>query len=96
MITRIVKLTFQEDKVDTFVKFFEKNERKILDQEGCISLQLKKDADHANILFTLSQWDSEDDLSNYKDSDYFKMIWPQVKEWFKEPAETHTLKSLYE
>jgi len=88
MIIRIVKLTFQEDKIDDFILLFEKYKQAIQTSEGCIKVEGSQNILSPNIFFTYSYWNSEDDLNNYRNSPLFKEVWPQVKVWFAENPET--------
>lgn len=84
MIKRIVKLTFNQDKVDIFLKNFEKNKLKIRNFEGCHHLELWRDTYARNVFFTYSYWDNEDALNNYRHSELFKSIWSKTKILFCE------------
>ena len=87
MIKRIVKLTFQLDQIDTFLQIFEATQPKILAMPGCSHLELWRDVTNTNVLFTHSYWESEDDLNNYRHSDFFKVTWSKTKALFSERAE---------
>ena len=79
MIKRIVKLTFQEDKVEDFIQIFEKSKNKIRQFPGCQHLELWHARQPSNIFFTYSYWDSEEDLNNYRYSDLFRTTWAKTK-----------------
>ncbi|MEM1327444.1 MAG: antibiotic biosynthesis monooxygenase family protein [Bacteroidota bacterium] len=87
MIKRIVKLTFQPDQIDTFIQIFEDSQPNILAMPGCSHLELWRAVDDSNVLFTYSYWESEDDLNNYRQSDFFKATWAKTKALFAERAE---------
>ncbi|MEZ5025065.1 MAG: antibiotic biosynthesis monooxygenase [Chitinophagales bacterium] len=87
MIVRIVKLTMQENEVETFKKYFSTVCDIIRSQKGCHTLQVWQDIHHSNIFFTYSLWDSEQDLDNYRYSDFFSVFWKTVKPWFAAKTE---------
>jgi heme-degrading monooxygenase HmoA len=84
MFVRIVKMSFKPDKIDEFLNNFETSKVKIRNSNGCNLLELYRDKTNSNIFFTYSYWDTEQDLSNYKNSLLFKNIWAQTKILFNE------------
>ena len=46
MITRIVKLHFQEDRIDDFLAFFETIKWKVAKQADCYGMKLLQDKNH--------------------------------------------------
>lgn len=84
MLIRIVKMTFQADKVDEFIKIFEKSKEAIRNQAGCKHLELWQDKDQPHIFSTYSLWESEDNLNQYRHSDIFGQVWPATKALFAE------------
>lgn len=91
MITRIVRLSFQEEHIDTFLEIFDKKMRHIKTQPGCSHLELHRDANKKNVFYTLSHWNSEEDLDNYRHSDLFGEVWPEVKQYFNEKPLAYSL-----
>lgn len=82
MIKRIVKLEIKDDKIENFIALLKNNKNKILSYSGCNSLEFLQDFNNKNIFFTYSFWISENDLDNYRNSDYFKKIWSISKTYF--------------
>ena len=91
MITRIVKMTFQEDKIADFQKLFENQHTKIKAFEGCQSVVLYQDIHDKSVFFTYSHWDNEEALDSYRNSDLFKSIWKSTKALFSEKAAAWSL-----
>ncbi len=87
MITRIVKMTFEEDKVNEFITIFKESKEKICAFEGINHLELLRCSDNGNIFFTYSHWDNEAALENYRNSDLFKSVWKETKALFLDKAE---------
>ncbi|TNE55239.1 MAG: antibiotic biosynthesis monooxygenase [Bacteroidetes bacterium] len=91
MITRIVKLHFQEDRIDDFLHFFEEIKWKVAKQPNCGGMKLLRDKHHPEIVFTYSHWRDEEALETYRRSELFAQVWPRIKPWFKERAEAWTV-----
>ena len=91
MIKRIVKLTFQPEKVDEFLVNFEKNKLKIRNFEGCHHLELWQDTHQSNIFFTYSYWENEDSLNTYRQSKLFKNVWKKTKILFADKPEAWSI-----
>lgn len=88
MIKRIVKLTFRPDAVETFLnEVFEPSKARIRAFPGCQRMELLRQTTQPNVLFTLSHWDSEDALEQYRQSDLFQSTWAKTKVLFAERAE---------
>ena len=82
MITRIVRMEFQPEYVDDFLAHFSAIKILIRNFPGVQHLELHRDAGQANVFYTFSLWDAEEDLESYRQSDLFKGAWSQVKPWF--------------
>ena len=94
MITRIVKMTFQEDKIADFHQLFESQHTKIKSFEGCQNVVLYQDIHDKSIFFTYSHWDNEEALEAYRNSDLFKSIWKSTKALFSERAAAWSLNEI--
>ncbi len=92
MITRIVKLSFDPIKVETFKQVFEESKTKIAAFEGCLGLQLMADATETNVFYTLSYWQSEENLNKYRFSELFKATWANTKILFNDKPQAFSLK----
>lgn len=84
MLVRIVRMTFQEDKIADFLAIFEASKDKIRNVEGCSHLVLLRDYSLHNVLLTYSYWESEVHLNNYRNSALFKTTWANTKVLFAE------------
>jgi heme oxygenase (mycobilin-producing) len=87
MIKRLVKLTFQHDKTDDFIRIFEESKDKIKAMPGCMHVELLRCTATPNIFFTLSLWQQEDDLNNYRKSVLFESTWAKTKALFCDKPE---------
>lgn len=79
---RIVKMEFQEDKINLFLANFDSVKGKIRSQPGNRLLELYRDKNQSNIFFTYSYWENEIDLENYKKTELFKTVWVNTKVLF--------------
>lgn len=94
MITRIVKLTFQAEKVSEFLKVFEEMKMQIAAFEGCENLQLMKDKNSESVYFTVSIWKDESYLNRYRNSDFFNDVWSRTKIHFAAKPEAWSLEKV--
>ena len=93
MITRIVQMTFREDRIKDFIDIFEARKQKIKSFHGCTHLELWQDNTNANVFFTYSIWDSQADLDHYRFSDFFKDTWGKTKALFAEKPQAWSVSS---
>ncbi len=84
MIKRLVKLTFQTDKTDEFIRVFETSKDRIRAMSGCQHVELLRDATTPNVFFTLSLWDTEESLESYRQSELFRTTWAKTKVLFSD------------
>jgi heme-degrading monooxygenase HmoA len=91
MITRIVKMTFKPENIDGFMEIFGTYQKQIRAFDGCSGVDLMKDLNNECVFFTLSFWNTEEDLNSYRESYIFKNTWSKVKPMFSEKAEAWSL-----
>jgi heme-degrading monooxygenase HmoA len=91
---RIVRMTFQEDKTDEFLKNFNVVKNQIRSFDGVEYLELLGDKENANVYFTYSIWKSEKHLEKYRNSDLFKSVWAKTKPLFAEKAQAWSVDSV--
>lgn len=95
MLTRIVKMEFQSDKVSDFLNNFEIIKSKIRNFPGCQHLELLQDKNQPEIIFTYSIWDSEEALNNYRKSELFGEVWPNTKSLFRSKPEAWSVNKIH-
>ena len=83
MITRIVKLSFENSYCVEFEAIFFEIQKIVLSNEGCNSVELLKSYE-PGLYFTYSVWDNEASLNNYRNSPVFKKIWRSFKPNFND------------
>jgi quinol monooxygenase YgiN len=92
MIKRIVKMTFREDAVETFrEEVFEQSKALIRAFPGCRHMELLQQTGRPNVLCTLSVWDDETALNNYRESELFQNTWTRTKALFAHKAEAWSM-----
>lgn len=84
MIKRIVKLSFDPEQVPAFLTIFAESKDKIRAFPGCQHLELWRDRQAPNILFTFSYWEDEAALERYRHSDLFTATWARTKVLFND------------
>jgi len=94
MLIRYVRMTFQEDKVEEFLKVFESSREQIRAMHGCLYLELMRDVNQPSVFMTHSHWVSEDDLNNYRDSELFKSVWAKTKPLFADKPLAFSVESV--
>jgi len=94
MITRIVKLTLEPERVEEFMENFKANKKRIRASAGCKGLELHRDTHDPCIFFTYSKWKSAEHLEMYRQSDLFKGIWSVTKPMFMLAAEAWSLEEI--
>ncbi|MFM2393419.1 MAG: hypothetical protein RLZZ546_1401 [Bacteroidota bacterium] len=90
MITRIVKLTFDPNKVEDFILIFDETKTAIHAVEGNCYLALVRDIHQKNVFFTISKWKDEAALNEYRKSILFQNVWSKTKALFSHKPEAWT------
>lgn len=93
MIVRIVKMTFEPDRVPDFLANFERHKKSIRHFEGCLNLELLQESGKENVYFTYSWWQDGASLENYRHSQLFKEVWAYTKSLFSAKPEAWSLQS---
>lgn len=86
MITRIVHLHIHTHRIQEALHILEQNIASIRKMHGCREVNLFRDAHRSGLLMSISVWQSEADLNNYRQSAFFQDFWRQLKTTFAEPA----------
>ena len=94
MFVRIVKMSFHEEHINTFLENFEINKEKIRQSAGNRLLELYQDKNDATIFFTYSYWETENDLENYRKSELFGEVWKFTKALFNKKPEAWSVNKL--
>ena len=94
MITRIVKMTLNPDKVKAFEQHFDQYQSHIRNFPGNQFLKLYQDIHHPHVFFTYSYWETENDLENYRNSELFYDVWQFTKKLFNDKPEAWSVDKL--
>ncbi|NNC69135.1 MAG: antibiotic biosynthesis monooxygenase [Gammaproteobacteria bacterium] len=87
-------MTIDSHHVEEFIKTFESKQKDIAKFAGCQKVELLYDVACPNILYTISHWDTEDHLQDYRDSGFFEDTWTTVKKLFAGKPEAWSLKQV--
>lgn len=91
MITRIVRMEFQAEQVETFLEVFRESMHTIRSFPGVHGLELHRDATNPCIFYTYSLWEDQAALDNYRHSDFFRALWPRTKALFADKPQAFSL-----
>lgn len=94
MFVRIVKMGFNPENIENFLNDFEVVKSKVRGFEGCLFLELYRDKSNTNQFFTYSYWEDEQALENYRNSDLFKGVWKNTKQYFNQKPEAWSVDKL--
>lgn len=91
MIVRIVRMSFDEAYIDTFLQLFETYKAHIRTFDGCLHLELLQQKDAPSVFFTYSHWRDEVALEAYRQSELFRKVWGETKKYFNERPQAWSL-----
>ena len=84
-------MQFKTEYIETFRKLFNERKERIRNFEGCLHLELWEEANHPDIFFTYSHWESEDALNHYRFSPFFKETWALTKALFADKPQAWSI-----
>jgi heme-degrading monooxygenase HmoA len=84
-------MTFRPGTEADFQQVFRESQPVIKTFNGCIDVNGFGDVANPQVYFTISQWESEEALNNYRNSEFFKQTWTKTKVLFESKAEAWTL-----
>jgi len=87
-------MTIRSEERERFIQLFEIHREAISSMPGCQSLQIFHDLDSTCVFFTVSNWQTDDHLQQYRNSMVFKSLWPEVKSLFQSSAEAWTVNEI--
>lgn len=87
-------MTFNPEKLNEFLAFFETSKPKILNFEGCYQVDLMQNVAQPNQLYTISIWEDESFLNKYRSSEFFSHTWTYTKSLFADKATAVTLEKI--
>ena len=91
MITRVVRLTFKPEFAASFISIMQLHQEQIKNFKGCSHLNSYQDIHVPHVFFTISHWEDENALNEYRHSDFFKTLWSTLKPMFAEKTVAHSL-----
>jgi heme-degrading monooxygenase HmoA len=84
-------MVFADNYISDFTEIFKQSQPKIAKMDGCISVKLQQDVNKPQIFFTISEWETEANLEEYRKSELFISTWKKVKPMFAAKAEAWSL-----
>jgi quinol monooxygenase YgiN len=87
-------MTFAPEHIERFRSVFNSHWKTIAGFEGCTHLELFQDQNDPQVFFTYSHWNTEQDLENYRQSDFFRGVWGQTKTYFSAPPQAWSVKKM--
>lgn len=94
MIIRFVKLSFSDENIEKFKNFEKSIAPEIRSFKGCTFLEILQDVNNPQIFFTHSHWKTEQDLDDYRNSEFFKKTWNTTKQWFNDKPAAWSLSAI--
>ena len=80
---------------ERFLDTFNQVKHEIRTQKGCLHLEILRSHDQGlTSLWTISVWQTIDDLETYRASALFRQTWTEVKPLFSGPARAWTLTTI--
>jgi quinol monooxygenase YgiN len=95
MLVRIVRMHFLPEHTEAFTTIFDNVKSSIRSYPGCLYLELAQDTKEPTIFITYSQWDSEESLNDYRNSDFFTLVWQKTKVLFAENPQAFSYTSIH-
>src|SRR5687767_7464085 len=95
MIKRIVMMELLPGTEALFIDVFDAAKTEIRSQKGCMGLELLRGSNRdESTIWTISLWESVDDLETYRKSSLFQKTWSLVRPFFSAKARAWTLSSI--
>ena len=83
-IVRIVRMVFKKEDLALFDALFAESKDQIEAQTGCQRVLILHSTANKLERTTMSWWESEDCLNEYRKSNLFGEVWPRTKSMFAE------------
>lgn len=84
-------MQFKEERVEDFKKLFDETYSRIRNFDGCRFLELYTDNQSPHCFYTMSKWENEDRLQEYRNSTLFRETWAITKSYFSAPPMAYSL-----
>ena len=92
MLRRMVKMTFQKERIADFLDIFENSKNLIRNFPGCQHLELLHLEGQPEVMFTFSIWYGSEALEAYRQSDLFRNTWSKTKVLFAGKREAWSMR----
>jgi len=91
MIVRLVQLPLRRECVEEFQRLFGESHPHLMATPGCTTATLRVDHHDPTVYWTVSEWQSVEDLDSYRSSVWFGKTWPRIKAMLSSKAQAWTL-----
>ena len=92
MIRRVVLMKLRPGTEALYLDIFELAKNEIRAQKGCMGIELLRSLNEGDtFVWTISSWQSNEDLEAYRASALFRKTWSAVKPLFSDKAQAWTL-----
>ena len=81
-LVRIVRLTFNEETISQFEELYAEHSPAIALRKGCLGVELVTDIRNPYVRATISRWEDEESLNEYRNSELFGVVWPATSMLF--------------
>ncbi len=92
-MVRVVLLKFHSDQVKDALDKLNSIAPKVRAQRGCKFLEISQGFHDKSEIITYSYWESQNDLNVYRQSDFFRAFWKDIRVNFQEPARAWSVES---
>ena len=87
-------MEFLPDKVGEFLDIFNASKDQIAGFPGVEKLEFYRDFEKKNVFYTLSTWQSEAALEEYRKSELFEAVWGKMKALFAGKAVAYSMEQV--
>lgn len=92
MIVRIVHMFFHPNALHEILPLIQRQIRAVEAFPGCIAVKLFRDTNNPDHLCTISIWEDQGALEDYRHSSQFVEVWSVLKRHFAKPPQAYSLK----
>jgi autoinducer 2-degrading protein len=87
---------FEAHQTAAFIEIFNNSKQAIRSMPGCQYLSLHQDHENPDVFYTLSKWNADEDLQNYRNSKLFQDTWAATKVLFAAKPQAWSLDPMTE
>ena len=96
MITRIIKISIDKEKQESFTKFINPLHDKFMQIDGCTQFEVFREKEENRIYFIYTIWKNEAKLNKFRKSDFNKSFWNKLNELAESSPQVWTVENIFE